>query len=87
MMEAAGCRWASTDYQAGDVLLFTSLTAHSALPNSSSEIRLSTDYRYCAASKPLVPTPGNQCVIGTDTLPLILGVSFVTSCIFDLMHL
>ena len=53
-LEAAGCRWLSTDYQPGDVLLFTSLTMHCALPNVSNHIRLSADYRYSPASKPLV---------------------------------
>jgi hypothetical protein len=53
-LEAAGCRWLSTAFEAGDVLLFTSLTMHCALPNLSSKIRLSTDYRYSPMSKPLV---------------------------------
>ena len=36
-------RWASTNYSAGDVLLFTSLTAHSALPNDSNEVSFSME--------------------------------------------
>lgn len=39
--------WVTTDFEAGDVLLFPSLTVHSALENRSSEhMRLSVDYRY-----------------------------------------
>ena len=39
-------RWASTDYRCGDVLLFSALTLHRALPNESDDVRLSVDFRY-----------------------------------------
>ena len=40
-------RWATTDYRAGDVLMFGSLTVHGACPNlSGNRLRLSVDYRY-----------------------------------------
>ncbi len=39
--------WLSTDYHAGDVLLFPSCTIHAALPNRTvDEVRLSADFRY-----------------------------------------
>ncbi|MEE4145292.1 MAG: phytanoyl-CoA dioxygenase family protein [Halieaceae bacterium] len=43
----AGCRWLSADFEAGDVLLFPSLTVHRALENRNPErMRLSVDFRY-----------------------------------------
>lgn len=39
--------WLSTDYRAGDVLLFPACTIHAALPNRGvHEMRLSADFRY-----------------------------------------
>jgi hypothetical protein len=55
-LEAAGCRWRSADFLAGDVLLFNSLAVHAALPNRSQELRLSGDFRYSGASSELVPS-------------------------------
>ena len=46
--------WSQGDYEAGDVLLFHSLTVHKALPNQHAErIRLSCDYRYQPISLPV----------------------------------
>ena len=42
--------WASADYRCGDVLLFSALTLHRALPNESDRVRLSVDFRYAAGS-------------------------------------
>jgi hypothetical protein len=40
-------RWVTTDYAAGDVLLFNSMTVHAALHNISEfDLRISVDYRY-----------------------------------------
>lgn len=40
-------RWVSTDYKLGDILLFPSLTVHSALHNTNPHsMRLSVDFRY-----------------------------------------
>jgi len=44
-----GAPWASTDYSCGDVLLFSALTLHRALPNESDRLRLSVDFRYAPA--------------------------------------
>lgn len=41
------CRWVTTDFSAGDVLLFPSLTVHAALHNLSGRFfRLSVDFRW-----------------------------------------
>ncbi|WP_158075681.1 phytanoyl-CoA dioxygenase family protein [Actinokineospora bangkokensis] len=46
-------RWATTSYRVGDVLLFHCLTAHGALPNRTSRLRLSADYRWQSAATPV----------------------------------
>ena len=38
--------WATTDYRAGDVLVFHCLTSHAALPNLDTSLRLSGDFRW-----------------------------------------
>lgn len=48
------CRWVTTDYAAGDVLLFPSLTVHAALHNITEfDLRISVDYRYQQAGEAL----------------------------------
>jgi hypothetical protein len=44
--------WVSTDYRPGDVLIFHCLTAHAALPNHSSALRVSGDFRWQRADQP-----------------------------------
>jgi Phytanoyl-CoA dioxygenase (PhyH) len=44
-------RWATTDYRAGDVLLFHCLTSHAALPNHSDRLRVSADFRWQAGDQ------------------------------------
>lgn len=46
-------RWRSTDYRAGDVLVFSSLTIHDTAANHGDRIRLSADYRYQSALEPM----------------------------------
>ena len=47
--------WHASDFAAGDVVLFHSLTVHRGLPNDSPDrIRLSVDYRYQPMSHPVV---------------------------------
>jgi len=46
--------WVSADFEAGDVLLFHSLTVHGARPNHQDRLRLSVDYRYQSTSEPVV---------------------------------
>ena len=47
--------WLTTDYRAGDALIFHSMTVHKSLPNTTLDrMRFSVDYRYQAASQPIV---------------------------------
>lgn len=53
--DLAGCVWRGQDMQAGDALLFHSLTVHAARPNTTTEsLRVSVDYRYQGVSHPVV---------------------------------
>jgi hypothetical protein len=44
--------WATTDYRAGDALVFHCLTAHAALPNQDTALRLSGDFRWQCSDQP-----------------------------------
>ena len=44
--------WATTDYRAGDVIIFHCLTPHAALPNVARQLRLSADFRWQQAGCP-----------------------------------
>jgi hypothetical protein len=48
-----GGRWLSTEFQAGDVLIFSIFTIHASLDNCSTAIRLSSDSRYQLACEPI----------------------------------
>ncbi len=46
--------WLTADYEAGDALVFHSLTIHKSLPNLTPDrLRLSLDHRYQAVSEPI----------------------------------
>jgi hypothetical protein len=45
--------WVSSDFKAGDAVLFSDLTVHKALPNRSAELRQSFDARYQRLSDPI----------------------------------
>jgi hypothetical protein len=47
-------RWRSTDYRAGDALLFFGFTVHRAAPNEGDSLRLSADYRYQSAHEDVI---------------------------------
>ena len=47
-----GC-WLSSEFKAGDVLIFSMFTIHASLDNQSQSIRLSSDSRYQLASEPV----------------------------------
>jgi ectoine hydroxylase-related dioxygenase (phytanoyl-CoA dioxygenase family) len=47
--------WRTSDMQAGDALLFHSLTVHAAKPNYTDSLRLSVDYRYQSLDDPVLP--------------------------------
>jgi hypothetical protein len=44
--------WRTTDFEAGDVLVFHCLTTHAALPNQSRRMRFSAEYRWQLADQP-----------------------------------
>jgi hypothetical protein len=44
--------WVTTDYQAGDVLVFHCLTTHAALANNEARMRFSAEYRWQLADQP-----------------------------------
>ncbi|MDE2734185.1 MAG: phytanoyl-CoA dioxygenase family protein, partial [Gemmatimonadota bacterium] len=47
-------RWLSANYEAGDALIFPSLTVHQALPNYTEDhLRISLDNRYQAQGEPI----------------------------------
>ena len=51
---AEACRWVTTDFAMGDVLLFPSLAVHASLHNASEfQMRLSVDFRYQLERQPL----------------------------------
>ncbi len=51
----AGLRWGSTDFAAGDVILFGMQLMHGSLANTTDRIRLSSDTRYQRADQPVDP--------------------------------
>ncbi len=50
-----GDEWVQGELKAGDVLIFHSLTVHEALPNRSSKLRISLDYRFQNYKRPVNP--------------------------------
>ncbi len=44
--------WVTTDYRAGDVVVFHCLTTHAALPNREGRLRFSGEYRWQLADQP-----------------------------------
>jgi ectoine hydroxylase-related dioxygenase (phytanoyl-CoA dioxygenase family) len=55
LCRAQGLTWRTQDLEAGDALIFHSHTVHRALHNvSGNQLRLSADFRYQAASQPVV---------------------------------
>jgi hypothetical protein len=45
--------WVTTDYEAGDVLVFHCLTTHAALPNREERMRFSAEFRWQLADQPV----------------------------------
>ena len=52
MVDKFGCRWSTTSFRAGDVLIFGMHILHGSLANSSDRYRISADARYQLASEP-----------------------------------
>jgi len=48
-----GGRWVTTEFRAGDLLVFSVYTVHASLDNHSNRVRLSSDSRYQLASDPI----------------------------------
>lgn len=48
--QSLGGRWLTSDYRAGDVLIFSTYTVHASIDNGSDRIRLSSDSRYQPAA-------------------------------------
>ena len=46
-------RWLMTDYELGDLLVFSMYTMHASMDNLTNRLRLSTDTRYQLASEPV----------------------------------
>ena len=54
ILDALDQAWGHGDFEAGDALIFHSLTVHRAVPNTLKDrLRLSVDYRYQAISLPV----------------------------------
>lgn len=47
-------RWCTSDYLAGDAIVFTSLTVHGALRNNEEHLRFSCDFRYQSLREPVL---------------------------------
>ncbi|MCY4079457.1 MAG: phytanoyl-CoA dioxygenase family protein [Caldilineaceae bacterium] len=53
LREELNSRWLTTDYELGDVLVFSMYTMHASMDNLTNRLRLSTDTRYQLASEPV----------------------------------
>ncbi|GGD51087.1 phytanoyl-CoA dioxygenase family protein [Paenibacillus nasutitermitis] len=53
VIEKYGGRWATSDFQAGDAILFGMFTMHSSTVNVTDHIRISCDTRYQLTSEPI----------------------------------
>ena len=52
MVNRFGCKWSTTEFSAGDVLIFGMHILHASLANKSNRYRLSVDARYQLATEP-----------------------------------
>lgn len=53
LREQFGLRWVTTEFNAGDLLIFSIFTVHASLDNHSDRLRVSSDSRYQLKSEPL----------------------------------
>lgn len=53
LREELNSRWLTTDYELGDLLVFSMYTMHASMDNLTNRLRLSTDTRYQLASEPV----------------------------------
>lgn len=52
LREAFGSRWLTSEFRAGDLLMFSIFTVHASIDNKTDRVRLSSDSRYQRASEP-----------------------------------
>jgi len=57
-------RWLTTNYQAGDLLIFSMFTMHAGMDNQTQRYRLSTDTRYQLATDPVDERWVGETIIG-----------------------
>ena len=55
IMDNYGLTWRTTEFEAGDLLLFTKYLLHGSLKNHTRRYRLSTDWRFQRADEPVDP--------------------------------
>ena len=53
LIDKYGGQWQTTNFQAGDVLIFGMFTMHASLDNTTNRFRLSSDTRYQPANEPV----------------------------------
>lgn len=53
MVDRYGGQWQTTEFQMGDVLIFTMFTMHASLSNVTNRYRISSDTRYQRADEPV----------------------------------
>ncbi|MCY3993717.1 MAG: phytanoyl-CoA dioxygenase family protein [Caldilineaceae bacterium] len=53
LREELNGRWLTTDYELGDLLVFSMYTMHASMDNLTNRLRLSTDTRYQLSSEPV----------------------------------
>lgn len=63
LVDRFGGRWATTEFQAGDVILFNMYMLHASLVNTSNKVRISIDTRYQPARDPI-----DERWVGSDPL-------------------
>ncbi|SFS68698.1 phytanoyl-CoA dioxygenase family protein [Paenibacillus sp. BC26] len=52
IVDKFGGRWGTTDFEAGDIIMFGMFTMHASLDNNTNRYRLSSDTRYQLESEP-----------------------------------
>ena len=53
LIDKYGGQWQTTDFQVGDVLIFSMFTMHASLDNTTNRFRLTADTRYQPANEPV----------------------------------
>jgi ectoine hydroxylase-related dioxygenase (phytanoyl-CoA dioxygenase family) len=64
IVEKFGGRWATTDFQAGDAIIFGMFTLHMSTVNQTGRYRTSCDTRYQLRSEPI-----DERFMGSDPVP------------------